>query len=94
MACPELYPAAALPFTFAAGKPLKWGRRSGPVTHLVVTTAERGTIWPWLDRVYRRVRSSGRWRYFGSDCRTTHQTRLNSLYWLTVTDPNWAWIAL
>ena len=43
--------AAALPVTWAAGKPLKCGTRSGPVTYLVVTTADSGTIWPLFDLV-------------------------------------------
>jgi hypothetical protein len=44
-------------------KPLKWGSRSGPAAHCVVTTDDSGTIWFWLLRVYRRVRSSGFCRY-------------------------------
>src|SRR5437667_4609518 len=46
---------AALPLTFAAGKPLKCESRSGPVVQRVDTTDESGTIWFWLLRVYRRV---------------------------------------
>ncbi len=51
IACPELCPGAAWPLILAAGRPLKWGRRSGPRTHVVFTRAESGTIWPLLERV-------------------------------------------
>ena len=73
---------------------MKCGSRSGPATHSVLTSADSGTIWPVFDRVYRRVRSPGVSRYLASDWTITHQTRLNWLYWLTVSEPNCAWIAL
>ena len=78
----------------AAVKPLKCGRMSGPAVHFVVTIDDSGTICPWLLRVYSRVRSSGFCRYGASDCTITHQTFENRLYWLTVSEPNCAWIAL
>ena len=67
---------------------------SGPAVHFVVTTDDSGTIWFWLLRVYRRVRSSGFCRNGASDWTITHHTFENSVYWLTVSEPNCAWIAL
>ena len=78
----------------AAGKPLKCGRMSGPAVHSVLTTADSGTILPWLERVYSRVRSAGCCRKSASDCMTTHHTRLYWLNWLTVSEPNCACMAL
>src|SRR5215831_10369529 len=78
----------------AAVNPLKCGSRSGPAVHCVVTTDDNGTIWFWLLRVYSRVRSSGFWRNRASDWMITHHTWLNRLYWLAVSEPNCAWIAL
>ena len=80
--------------TLAAGKPLKCGSRSGPAVHSVLTSADSGTILPWLERVYSRVRSPGVWRKAASDCTITHHTRLYWLNWLAVSEPNCAWIAL
>ena len=67
---------------------------SGPDVHCVVTTDDSGTIWFLLLRVYRRVRSSGFCRYCASDWTITHHTLEKRLYWLTVSEPNCAWIAL